>query len=130
MKRILSFVRRWWKRHPMLHPLVAGALVLAVQPATRGRATRFAELAPGEHVVVHYTLHNCGGLTRARITFTGTRAGVRYTATARGAGFRTHTRSGELSRGDAARLDRGIDRFRATRRERCSVEQRVEVTRT
>lgn len=115
----------------MLHPLFAGALVLALQPAGYGDATRFAELAPGQHVVVRYAADGCFGNTRARIALTGTATGVRYTATEREWVFRSHTRSGELSRGDASRLDRTMDQLRAPRRgEWCTTHTRVEVSRT
>jgi len=115
----------------MLHPLVAGALVLAAQPARYGGETHFADLAPGEHVVVRFASQGCFASTRARITLTGTATGVRFSATERGRGFRSRTRSGELSYRDAARLDVAMDRFRTPPAgEFCTTRQRVEVSRT
>ena len=104
--RIIPVIRSWWSRHPMLHPLVAATLVLTIQPATYGKATRLADLAPGEHVVVNYASDGCFAQTRARITLTGTARGVRFTATTREWGFRSPTRTGELTHSQAAALDR------------------------
>lgn len=130
MRRLVRAIRGWWSRHPMLHPLVAGALVLAAQPARYGDEAHFAELGPGEHVVVHFTSQGCFASTRARIAITGTATGVHFTATERGRGFRSRTRSGDLAYHDAARLDMAMNRFRHPHQEYCTTRQRVEVSRT
>lgn len=130
MRRLVRAIRGWWSRHPMLHPLVAGALVLIAQPARYGSAVHFAELGPGEHVVVQYASDGCFENTRARITLTGTATGLRFTATEREWVFLSHTRIGEISRHNAARLDRTMNRFRNPYQEFCTTEQRVVVSRT
>jgi hypothetical protein len=129
MRRFLSAIRAWWTRHPLVHPLLAGALVLAIMPAQYGGITRFTALSPGGRAVVDYTVKGCFGGTRARITFRGTPRGVRYTATRRGPGFHHATRSGELTHVQAAELDVAMRRFRNRGPGACSTSEHVTVTR-
>ncbi len=104
-------VYAWWARHPMLQPLAAAALVLAVQRTTHAGEVRFAELRPGERVVVQYRADGCFNSIRARITFVGTKTGIRYVASVHDPA--AYSTSGDLTRGDAARLDVAMREYRA-----------------
>lgn len=133
MRRLISALRESWNRHALVHPLAAGALVLALQGTLPMGQVHFGELGRGETVEVRFRSTGCFHSTRGHITFTGTGTGLRYTAALSESDHRAG-RSGRLSHADAARLNLTMQAYRSLPPDQppdqyCTIIDRVVVTR-
>lgn len=129
MRRLISALRSWWNRHPMVHPLAAAALVQTLFITLPTGQVHLDGLAPGEKVVVWFRSNGCFHSVRAKITLTPTATGLRYVSAVRDYDFGAR-QSGQLSHAQATQLDQTIRHYRSASGERfCTNTERVVVTR-
>ncbi|HEU4558823.1 MAG TPA: hypothetical protein VFS20_13275 [Longimicrobium sp.] len=129
MRRLISALRSWWNRHPMVHPLAAAALVQTLFITLPTGQVHLAGLAPGEQVVVRFRSDGCFHGVRAKITLTPMDTGLRYATAVRDYGYRAR-QSGQLSHAQVTQFEETMRHYRSASGERfCTNTKRVVVTR-